>query len=947
MAEIRKVPEYCYQCVAGPDLFKVVVKDGVAVGIEPNCDFAGIHPANGRVCVKAYGLIQKTYNPYRVRKPMRRTNPRKGKDEDPGWVEISWDEALDLIAEKLRAIREKGLLDEEGYPRLAVTVGSGGISPAYMGALPAFFASWGPIDFGIGSGQGVKCYHSEHLYGEFWHRAFIVVPDTPRCKYVISFGNNTDAGGGVLGVWRHAEARVNNHLKRVQFEPHLSVTAAHAEWVPIKPKTDAAVLFAMIHVVLHEHNWEEVCDLPFLKHMTNSPYLVGPNGYFMRDPETRKPLMWDEKEGRARPFDDGVEEPALTGTYRVRGIEIGPDDTVWEHEEAECQPAFQKLIDHVAPYTPEWAEEISDVPAETIRRVTREFLENACVGETIEIEGETYPYRPVAIILGKTVTNGWGGYECCWARTVLATLVGALEVPGGTIGTTVRLNRPGSDRTLSVRPGPDGFMDQPLNPTDRKNWKAHPGIRNAYRTLVPLANNSPWSPALGPAHLPWLFMKNPPPNWPRPTVPDVWIIYRTNPVISHWDSDTIAELLKGFPFIVAFAYTPDETNWFADVLLPEATDIESYQLYRIGGTKYQEQFWKHMGVALRQPAVEPPVDARDLTWIAKELCKRIGLYDKFIEALNKGRGTTFPLKSEYYDYTLSPDEDPSVEEIWDRVCRAATMNLSKGKEEHGLDWFKEKGAFFVPFPEKKWFLHTYMVEKGLRYELPYQERIMRAGAELANRLHEHGITWWDVQLEEYQPMPKWKDFPDIWARIAEVFNKRPEDYNLWLVTTRSMQYSWGSNAGIPLLADVAENVLGHFGVSINRRTAERLGIKDGDWIWIESPVRRVRGRAVLREGIHPEVVLTVQQFGHWVTPVAREFHVPNLNQLAPLHLALTDATGSGADVVRVRIYKAEPPRDGHDGEGFGETVVSLDDLKQEGNGHGEATVPADDLKVKV
>ena len=38
-----------------------------------------------------------------------------------------------------------------------------------------------------------------------------------------------------------------------------------------------------------------------------------------------------------------------------------------------------------------------------------------------------------AVNAGKTVNNGWGGFECCWARTLLATLVGALEVPGGTL----------------------------------------------------------------------------------------------------------------------------------------------------------------------------------------------------------------------------------------------------------------------------------------------------------------------------------------------------------------------------------------------------------------------------------------------------------------------------------------------------------------------------------
>ncbi|HEU5321836.1 MAG TPA: molybdopterin-dependent oxidoreductase, partial [Methylomirabilota bacterium] len=452
----------------------------------------------------------KLYNPERIRTPLRRTNPRKGRDEDPRWTAISWDEALELLASKLGGIRARGLVDESGYPRLAVTFGSGGIAPAYLGTLAAFLAAWGPVDQGIGSGQGVKCYHSEHLYGEFWHRAFTVAADVPRCDYVLSFGYNGDASGGVTGVWRHAEARARG-ITWVQLEPHQSITAAGAaEWVPIRPKTDAAALFALLHVVLIEHDWRAVCDLPFLERMTASPYLVTSGGWYLRDPHTRKPLVWDIDRERAVPFDDSrCLHPALTGAHIAAGVEVGADGATRTVSER-VRPAFDRLIAHVAGYTPEWAAEICDVPAETLRRLGREYLAHARVGATVEIDGVTHPHRPVAVLLGKTVSNGWGGYECCWARTVLAALVGALEVPGGILGTTVRLNRPVQNRLDSVTPGPDGFMEQPLNATSREKWQASPHIRNAYRTLVPLADNSPWSAALGPAHLPWLFMDSPP-----------------------------------------------------------------------------------------------------------------------------------------------------------------------------------------------------------------------------------------------------------------------------------------------------------------------------------------------------------------------------------------------------------------------------------------------------
>ena len=251
----------------------------------------------------------------------------------------------------------------------------------------------------------------------------------------------------------------------------------------------------MIHVLLHEHPRARL-DLSFLKAHTSSPYLVGPNGFFLREPDTGKPLLVDGATGRAVPFDTAGIDPAIEGAFSVGGVEIGADQELTVHDFATVRTSFSHLVEHVRDHSPEWAAPICDVDARTIRRVANEFLDHARVGETVDIEGTTLPLRPVSISLGKTVNNGWGGYECCWARTLLACLVGALEVPGGTLGTTVRLNRPADNRWSSVKPGADGFMDYPMNPTGKNDWVSRPPARSAYRTLVPLVANSPWSQAL-------------------------------------------------------------------------------------------------------------------------------------------------------------------------------------------------------------------------------------------------------------------------------------------------------------------------------------------------------------------------------------------------------------------------------------------------------------------
>jgi phenylacetyl-CoA:acceptor oxidoreductase len=900
----RTVSTYCYQCVAGPDLLKVRVQDDVATEVTPNFDAASIHPAGGKACVKAFGLVQKAYNPNRILYPMRRTNPKKGRHEDPRFVRISWEEAVSLVADKLNTVRAAGLNDENGYPRVAASFGGGGTPTAYMGTLPAFLSAWGPIDMGFGSGQGVKCYHSEHLYGELWHRGFTVSPDTPLCEYLVSFGANVEASGGVCGVRRHADARKRG-MKRVQIEPHLSVTGAcSAEWIPIRPKTDSAFLFAMIHVLLHEHERDRL-DLAFLKHRTSSPYLIGPGGFFLRDAATRKPLVMDGASGRAVPFDTVPIDPLLEGSFVVSSVEVGADQEVVSHDAATASPAFSRLVAHVRDYSPEWAEPICDVPAATIRRVANEFLSHARVGETIEIEGVTLPLRPVSISLGKTVNNGWGGYECCWARTLIGCLVGALEVPGSTLGTTVRLNRPAENRWSSVKPGPDGFMQYPMNPTGKNEWSPRPSVRNAYRTLVPLVADSPWSQALGPTHLAWMMQSEDFDKLPTASPPDVWFVYRANPAISFWDTEAVSNAMAEFPFTVCFTYTHDETNHMADVLLPDCTDLEGLQLLRIGGTKYVEQFWDYQGFALRAPAVSAQGEAKDFTWIATELARRTGLLEAYNSAINRG-AAGIRLFGKNYDYSLALDKAHDVEAIWDASCRAASGEISDGAESQGLEWFREHGFRVKPFPRLQWYLYPKLVEQGLRFEQPYQEQLVRVGQQLARRLHEQDIHWWDKQLVEYEPLPHWRDLNAVWeSALVKHYAVDIADYPFWLLTARSMQYSWGGNVGIQIIKEVADNVAGHGSVVMNRGAAQRLGLVDGDIVEVRSPLNQTTGRLMLCEGIRPDALLMIGQFDHWATPFAKDFHAPSMNALVPMLLDLTDATGSGADLVKVQVTKLE------------------------------------------
>jgi phenylacetyl-CoA:acceptor oxidoreductase len=201
-----------------------------------------------------------------------------------------------------------------------------------------------------------------------------------------------------------------------------------------------------------------------------------------------------------------------------------------------------------------------------------------------------------------------------------------------------------------------------------------------------------------------------------------------------------------------------------------------------------------------------------------------------------------------------------------------------------------------------------MKEEKLRFEMPYQERIKRHGEQLANRLHEIGVDWWEKQLDEYEPLPSYEPFPDIWTEHVKESGGDPDDYPFFALTARSMQYSWGANVGIPLINEVANNISGHKGVIINRTRAKELGIAEGDKVEISSVTGATEGFAVLREGIRPDTVLMIGQFDHWATPYAKDLNLPSLNSVTSLALSLTDSTGSSADLARIRIRKIDSER---------------------------------------
>ena len=180
------IPTACGMCYVGCGV-RVQMRDGVVAGIEgdPN------HPQNrGNMCDKGKAGVMNLYNPNRVKVPLKRTNPQKGLDVDPGWKEISWDEALDTIAAKLRTIRDEPnkLYVQAWEPTgdcfywLLAFGGAFGTPHLMMNASPTCGKVIHPVEFFSGGG-----FHQQ--------------PDLHHCNYCILVG--TQFGIAARGSFNH------------------------------------------------------------------------------------------------------------------------------------------------------------------------------------------------------------------------------------------------------------------------------------------------------------------------------------------------------------------------------------------------------------------------------------------------------------------------------------------------------------------------------------------------------------------------------------------------------------------------------------------------------------------------------------------------------------------------------------------------------------------------
>lgn len=208
-----------------------------AVKIEGREDYPG---SGGGVCILCESGLQLLYGPTRVPAPMKRVGDRgEGK-----WKAVSWAEAIQETAGKLKAVRESGAPE-----RLACLANSdrGTVSALFKRLMTAYGSPnfIRPATMEDGYRAALRLMHGTDAVPGF---------DVENADFVLSFGSGILDGWGASvrmfqanSAWKEKKARV------IQVEPRLSNTAAKADqWIPIEPGTEGLLALAIIHVIIKE-----------------------------------------------------------------------------------------------------------------------------------------------------------------------------------------------------------------------------------------------------------------------------------------------------------------------------------------------------------------------------------------------------------------------------------------------------------------------------------------------------------------------------------------------------------------------------------------------------------------------------------------------------------------------------------------------------------------------
>lgn len=237
---VTRIPSMCQACTTACGII-ANVKDGRLIGVEGNPEDPN---SRGSVCAKGVAGPSILYDPFRLLYPLKRAGNR-GEGQ---WRRISWDEAYDEIATKLRTIRESGhpeqFFFQQGRNR------STDIINRFLNAYgtPSFFTHRALCSLNRRAAILATIGESDWDLGDY-----------ENSRYILNFGCNwTEAHQGHIPVAIRMMRARERGAKIVTFEARLSNTAAVSdEWFCVKPGTDGLVALAMSNVICAEGLWNK------------------------------------------------------------------------------------------------------------------------------------------------------------------------------------------------------------------------------------------------------------------------------------------------------------------------------------------------------------------------------------------------------------------------------------------------------------------------------------------------------------------------------------------------------------------------------------------------------------------------------------------------------------------------------------------------------------------
>ncbi|TKB55420.1 arsenate respiratory reductase molybdopterin-containing subunit ArrA [Ferrimonas aestuarii] len=291
---------------------QVYVMDGRAIKVRGN-HHSKIHDTAS--CPRQHLNLQQVYDPDRLKTPMIRTNPNKGHDQDPQFQPISWDKAMDLLADKIMALREKNETHKYALLRGRYSL----CNDLLYSKMTAMIGSPNNISHSSICAEAHKMgpYYMDGNWGYMQY-------DVKNTKYILSFGADPIASNRQVSFYSSEWGNTLDRAKVVVVDPRLSASAAKAhKWIPIETGTDSALALAIAHHALVKGLWH-------------------------------KPFVGDFSDGKNR---------------FVAGKEVDPSTFTDAHAYGLVKWWNLALKD----YTPEWAADVAGLNANDIRQIAEEM----------------------------------------------------------------------------------------------------------------------------------------------------------------------------------------------------------------------------------------------------------------------------------------------------------------------------------------------------------------------------------------------------------------------------------------------------------------------------------------------------------------------------------------------------------------------------------------------